>query len=318
MTRLVKSEPSLIRRSEDDDMSSYAAYRSLLAAKGVVAELSSSLVAGKLRGAKEEAQLRESRLRYAGLLHKRLELTHLRRSRQGLSESEKKEAMQILSVEEAYIIQNRFNTQITVKVVKCLRPGEWLNDEVINFYMNLLNERNAKLRGLGQDVPYCFCWNSFFWTKLCSENGQSYDYSQVKRWSKKRQLDVFKLDLMCVPVNVRNVHWALGVVNFRLKKITFLDSFQSNIPPREFYAGICRYLHDEHIDKKGLPLTKGWVFDSNLYSPVPQQNNGSDCGVFTCQFGECLSDGRFLDFTQKNIPNLRLKMVRILFFDMFD
>lgn len=80
----------------------------------------------------------------------------------------------------------------------------------------------------------------------------------------RRQLDVFKLDLMCVPVNVRNVHWALGVVNFRLKKITFLDSFQSNIPPREFYAGICRYLHDEHIDKKGLPLTKGWVFDSNL------------------------------------------------------
>lgn len=43
---------------------------------------------------------------------------------------------------------------------------------------------------------------------------------------------------------------------------------------------------------------------------VPQQTNGSDCGVFVCQFCECLADGRPLDFTQADIPDRRLKMVR--------
>lgn len=43
---------------------------------------------------------------------------------------------------------------------------------------------------------------------------------------------------------------------------------------------------------------------------VPQQENGYDCGVFTCQFLENLSRGtdRF-NFSQKNMPYLRQRMI---------
>lgn len=56
------------------------------------------------------------------------------------------------------------------------------------------------------------------------------------------------------------------------------------------------------------------------YSPknIPQQNNGYDCGVFACQFAECLSraDGGageeerdVFNFTQADMPFLRKRLV---------
>ena len=43
---------------------------------------------------------------------------------------------------------------------------------------------------------------------------------------------------------------------------------------------------------------------------TPQQENGYDCGVFTCQFLESLSRGEesFI-FTQKDMPYLRRRMI---------
>ena len=53
----------------------------------------------------------------------------------------------------------------------------------------------------------------------------------------------------------------------------------------------------------GFELT-GFIQD------LPQQENGYDCGVFTCQFLKALSRGqeRFA-FTQRNMPYLRKRMI---------
>lgn len=47
---------------------------------------------------------------------------------------------------------------------------------------------------------------------------------------------------------------------------------------------------------------------------LPQQDNGCDCGVFVCQFMECLSRSwkgadTIFDFTAKNMPYVRSKMI---------
>jgi len=59
--------------------------------------------------------------------------------------------------------------------------------------------------------------------------------------------------------------------------------------------------------KKPFDFT-GW----ENYAPdwTPQQENGFDCGVFTCQFLEALSRGEesFI-FSQKDMPYLRRRMV---------
>ena len=47
-----------------------------------------------------------------------------------------------------------------------------------------------------------------------------------------------------------------------------------------------------------------------ILQDTPQQQNGYDCGVFTCQFLEALSRGEEeFGFTQDNMSYLRRKMV---------
>lgn len=42
---------------------------------------------------------------------------------------------------------------------------------------------------------------------------------------------------------------------------------------------------------------------------IPQQMNGSDCGVFSCMFAEHIARDSPIDFSQDNMPFLRKKMV---------
>ena len=70
------------------------------------------------------------------------------------------------------------------------------------------------------------------------------------------------------------------------------------------------YVEFEHLNKKSKPFDwTGWVD----YCPrdTPQQENGYDCGVFTCQFLEALSRGMDspFNFTQRSMAYLRRRMV---------
>jgi sentrin-specific protease 1 len=66
-----------------------------------------------------------------------------------------------------------------------LNPGQWLNDEVINFYMALLQERAdndlVEVDGQKKKRRDIHCFNSHFYPKL------EFDYakSKVGRWTKK-------------------------------------------------------------------------------------------------------------------------------------
>lgn len=78
--------------------------------------------------------------------------------------------------------------QVEAKDLRLLGPGQWLNDEVINFYMSLLQERSnretIKVDGVEKKKREIHCFNSFFYTKL----GDDYAKSRVGRWTKKVSL----------------------------------------------------------------------------------------------------------------------------------
>lgn len=69
------------------------------------------------------------------------------------------------------------------------------------------------------------------------------------------------------------------------------------------------YLDEEHKNKKKKPFDfTGWT--DHIYEETPQQENGYDCGVFTCQILETLSRGEeSFNFSQKDMPYLRQRMV---------
>ncbi|EZG85834.1 putative Ulp1 protease [Gregarina niphandrodes] len=296
--------------------------------------------------------------------------------------------------------QNLRIGELSALDLHCLQPMEWLNDEVINAYVAMINDTDTGLK--------CFCWNTFFYTTLRGTAGgmseDNYDYNKVRRWTKRKKIDIFGLDLMLLPLHVNHVHWCLGVVDFRTRLILYFDPL-GQPPPSSYVSTIRRYLSDEWNDKKRMeprptvepppraveprpaesglvapglveprpeelrpeelrlrPVdlratmaterSDGWsdlqsegfsdmkspssfnaaefLFAGNNYTlsalcpleptdgtfndvcvcKIPLQNNGSDCGVFSCIFMRELAFNRYpFHFSHKDIPVIRLTMV---------
>ncbi|KAF4699082.1 hypothetical protein FOZ63_014755, partial [Perkinsus olseni] len=175
-----------------------------------------------------------------------------------------------------------------------LQQGRWLNDEVVNYYFMMLQDRSDRSQG---KLPRTFLWNSFFWQKLSSNASGAYSYKSVARWSKRRHADIFSFERMIVPIHVGKTHWALGVVDLKECTLSYYDSLGASHP--KFYDYISRYIEDEHKDKNShAPLRKPseWQRRDAVITPtciVPRQNNSNDCGVFMCMFAEAVSGGRY-------------------------
>ncbi|KAI4824050.1 hypothetical protein KUCAC02_012593 [Chaenocephalus aceratus] len=193
------------------------------------------------------------------------------------------------------VLSEGFGLSLTRKDLQTLSDLNWLNDEVINFYMNLLVERSKDPK-----LPSVNTFNTFFYPRLRSSG-----YSAVRRWTKKT--DIFSKDILLVPVHL-GVHWCLSVVDFRKKAIMYFDSMGGN------NDGACQilldYLLQESKDKKGKALdTSDWTLHSKKRSEIPQQMNGSDCGMFTCKYADYITKDRPITFTQKHMPYFRRRIV---------
>jgi sentrin-specific protease 1 len=152
-----------------------------------------------------------------------------------LSPEQKHRASKFLSkkspLDENEIITEKFNIQVTRKMLACLRKLEWLSDEVVNFYFSMIQESFANV----------FCWNSFFYTKLTMSG-----YSGVRNWLTIRGVDVFNQEnvVMLIPIHISDqAHWALGVVDMGEKTTSYLDSLGSENDV--FHETILEYLKNE-------------------------------------------------------------------------
>ncbi|KTF96442.1 hypothetical protein cypCar_00008169 [Cyprinus carpio] len=193
------------------------------------------------------------------------------------------------------VLSEGFRLTITRKDLQTLSHLNWLNDEVINFYMNLLVERSKR-----PNLPSAYTFNTFFFPKLRSSG-----YAAVRRWTKK--VDIFSVDIILVPVHL-GVHWCLSVVDFRKKSITYFDSMGGNND--EACRILLKYLKQESEEKKGQNFdTSEWTLKSKRRNEIPQQMNGSDCGMFTCKYAEYITKDRPITFTQKHMPYFRRRMV---------
>jgi len=181
-----------------------------------------------------------------------------------------------------------FGAELTRRHFECLLPDMWLNDEVVNSYLRLVQER-ADGR--------CWCPNSFFWPKLSAEG-----YSAVRRWMRRAAVNVDLLQAILVPLHLNATHWALAVIDFRALGIHYFDSL-AHAPPRNLVARLEEYLQQENFMDK-------WPILSRDISPL--QRNGSDCGVFACACAERFAAGGLenvqFDTSQFAITQMRRKI----------
>nr|XP_020469729.1 sentrin-specific protease 2-like [Monopterus albus] len=200
------------------------------------------------------------------------------------------------------VLSAAFKLRITQRDLATLQEGSWLNDEVMNFYLSLVMERSSR-EAAGLKV---YSFSTFFFPKLRGGGGgQASGHSAVKRWTKA--VDLFAYDLILVPLHL-GVHWALAVIDFNSKTVRSYDSMGQR------HDDICSllllYIKEEHKVKKGreLDYTK-WTVGSTRATEIPQQKNGSDCGVFACKYADYIAKGRPLTFKQCHMPLFRKLMM---------
>lgn len=158
------------------------------------------------------------------------------------------------------MLAQKFNLNITRADLQTLSGLNWLNDEVINYYMELIKERSAE----EEHLPNTHVMNTFFIPKLMTSG-----HAGVRRWT--RRVDIFSYDLIMVPVHVGNVHWCMAIINLRDKWIRYFDSMGS--PNPQVLDALLNYLKEESMDKRNMPFdTSDWLIES--VRDCPRQNNG--------------------------------------------
>lgn len=191
------------------------------------------------------------------------------------------------------VLASNFGLNITRRDILTLAGLNWLNDEVINYYMNLIIER-----GKDSKFPKAYSMNTFFYPKLIKDGPSS-----LRRWTRK--VDIFSHDIITIPIHL-GMHWCMAIIDFRSKTIKYYDSMGAR--NNKCLEALLNYLVEEHKDKKKAEYdVSKWKLEN--VKNIPQQMNGSDCGMFSCTFAEFLTRDAKLNFSQEDMPYLRRKMV---------
>ena len=196
------------------------------------------------------------------------------------------------------VIAKRKNNSIEIRRrdMRTLKGTRWLNDVVINAYFWLLVQRSRDGGAGVPSPPKVWAHLSFFYSMLRDDGVE-----RVERHS-KRSGGIFELDILLIPVHEEG-HWTCGFLDFRKKIIGRCDPLGGQ--PASFFSNMRKYL-DHEARATGVTLNvDAWTEQS---TGGPMQTNNCDCGVFACQFANCLSLGQPPHFTQSNMPEYRRLM----------
>ena len=127
------------------------------------------------------------------------------------------------------VLVDAHKIQITVKDLDTLSGLNWLNDEIINFYMQMIVSRAAESQGR---LPAVYAFNTFFYSRIMEKG-----YTAVKRWTKK--VDLFAHSMLLIPVHL-GMHWCLAVVDVDRKVITYYDSMGGNNKVSQTHSAMLR------------------------------------------------------------------------------
>lgn len=103
----------------------------------------------------------------------------------------------------------RKKAEVSVEDRDRLREGEFLNDNLIEFYMRFLQEHLERTNKPAAQRVYFF--NSYFFDTLTKtpKGERGINYSGVEKWT--RSVDLFSYDYVVVPIN-QAAHWYVAII----------------------------------------------------------------------------------------------------------
>jgi len=222
------------------------------------------------------------------------------------------------------------NEVLTYKDVQSLGTGEKVRDACINFFFQQILSQRVRER-LGGEAPHFHFFTTYFADLLLGDDG--YTFEKVKSWTTKKKsggyfpIQCKKLIMPIFHTSAKGVearktakdgHWFLAVIDTEEKKVLIYDSLQHRMRTvtEETGKNLIKWVGDESEDKlKERWDTSTWRVEYPKESPVPQQNNLTDCGMFTMNFARNIlsftngTNNNAWTFDAKNITGLRRRFI---------
>lgn len=166
-------------------------------------------------------------------------------------------------------------------------PRAWLNDNIVNEYLNTLVDDIKKKEGYEHQkdgpAPSVHAFASQWYNNMCNNP------TSVARWAFRKNLaGTLLLDarLMLFPICLGGNHWVLLAIKGRERFIEVYDSLG-----RKSEGGIVKVARDWlKMELGDLYVAAEWKDDQQRERSQKQQNS-SDCGVFTLLNALCLLRG---------------------------
>lgn len=211
---------------------------------------------------------------------------------------------QILEVEQVWeeppsgVLMKKYGVNIEARDIATLADRHWLNDNIIDFYMQLIRDDIV-----GRKLCTMHVFSTFFYTNLKSKG-----YDGVRRWAKRAKIDVSELDYIFVPMNLNGTHWALSVVDNIRERFIYVDSLFSDGTDAlemlvDYMKAETRRVHGDGMNGKNYDL---YTLEGRY--ECPGQDNGFDCGVFACTAVDYIARGLPLSYSQKDMSLIRRRM----------
>jgi len=160
-------------------------------------------------------------------------------------------------------MMRKFTNVLSFQTLHFLQPTKWISDEIITVFLLMLHEKKGK--------P---CMNSHFLPStffFALEEGWS-THGAVSKADPKG--DIFDLDTLFIPINIKRNHWTLAVLYMKEKRMVYLDS--------KYGDGINKLnmilLYLQSLRESSSEYFHDWELVNNRN--IPFQDNDFDCGLY--------------------------------------
>jgi Ulp1 family protease len=143
---------------------------------------------------------------------------------------------------------------------------------LINYFGALVSNCDDQLSLADRSRKKSAILSTYFYSKLMGED-EIYSYDSVTRWTK--DVDIFKLDKILIPINENQSHWIVVKVSMSQKSIELYDPMGQRQNPNNYLNNVFHFIKDEHLKRKAevLPDTSNLGSDSLPCKTQSSQRN---------------------------------------------
>ncbi|KAK3929244.1 Sentrin-specific protease 3 [Frankliniella fusca] len=179
---------------------------------------------------------------------------------------------------------------ITLKVrdLNIIHGSMWFNDEIINFYFNVISESLQSVHAL----------DTFFYPTLTLKGQES-----VAKWTKN--VNLFEKRFILIPIHGAS-HWSLISVDNESKTLTAFDSLNGDhshaLNVILDFLECEAYRHGVHFQRYDYKVTHA--------DDIARQDNSYDCGPFICFYARRVCESKGCSASASYMSSLRLKLMK--------